>query len=399
MTHLHKWQSRTVLVVDDAASNRMVAVEMLNDLGIRQVLEAENGIAALALLQTSHVDLVLTDLNMPDMDGIELLSNLANRHDNQVQFVAVMSGVGQAVLDTVQNIADASHLELLGVFPKPLNLAYMRELLDRYDPNNRETRSLHANLVFTTEEVERAMERGELVAYYQPKVFFSNRKLWGMEALVRWVHPLHGVLPPVLFVEHLESGELALRFFRHQLQQVCAFLKSLPQQESVMHCSINLPVPLLTTDALVDDMVRVVQSHGLPNEAIVLELTETSLMQHLAASLSALARLRMKGFGVAMDDYGTGYSSMKQLARCPFSELKIDREFVHDASNSEKKNAILTAAIAMCQRMGMLSVAEGVETQADWDQLSALGCEVAQGYLISRPISEDAMREWIQQNG
>ena len=106
----------------------------------------------------------------------------------------------------------------------------------------------------------------------------------------------------------------------------------------------------------------------------------------------------MKGFGVAMDDFGTGYSSMKQLARCPFSELKIDREFVQDANISEKKHAILTSAISMCQRMGILSVAEGVETLADWDQLSVLGCEVAQGYLISRPIPEEAMREWMRTN-
>jgi EAL domain-containing protein (putative c-di-GMP-specific phosphodiesterase class I) len=142
----------------------------------------------------------------------------------------------------------------------------------------------------------------------------------------------------------------------------------------------------------------VLKSHGLPNKAIVVELTETSLMLRLAESLSALAHLRMKGFGVAMDDYGTGYSSMKQLARCPFSELKIDREFVHDANIGDKKHTILTGAIAMCELMGMLSVAEGVETQADWEQLSALGCEVAQGYLISRPIPEQAMREWLPAN-
>jgi EAL domain-containing protein (putative c-di-GMP-specific phosphodiesterase class I)/ActR/RegA family two-component response regulator len=398
MTHLNKWRSRTVLVVDDATSNRMVAVEMLRELGITSVLEAENGIVALELIESSHVDLVLTDLNMPGMDGIELLSSLAKRRDNKVLYVAVMSGVGQAVLDTVQNIADESHLELLGVFPKPLNIAYMQELLSQYDPDNRESISARSALAFSTEEVARALAQGQLVAYYQPKVFFSNRKIWGMEALVRWIHPVHGVLPPVLFVEHLESGDLALDFFRYLLRQVCAFLKSLPVQQDLVHCSINLPVPLLTTEGLVDDMVRVLKSYGLPNETIVLELTETSLMQHLAASLSALARLRMKGFGVAMDDYGTGYSSMKQLARCPFSELKIDREFVHDASISEKKHAILTSAISMCQRMGMLSVAEGVETLADWDQLSALGCEVAQGYLISRPMPEEAMREWMRTN-
>jgi EAL domain-containing protein (putative c-di-GMP-specific phosphodiesterase class I)/ActR/RegA family two-component response regulator len=398
MTHLQKWHSRTVLVVDDSTSNRMVAIEMLRELGITQVLQAENGHVALELIESRHVDLVLTDLNMPDMDGIELLSKLAKRRDSKILYVAVMSSVGQAVLDTVQNIADASHLELLGVFPKPLKIMQVRELLTNYDPENRGLISARSDLVFTSEDVARALLQGELVAYYQPKVFFPNRKVWGMEALVRWIHPVHGILPPVLFVEHLESEKLGLDFFMYMLQMVCKLLKSLPERPDLLHCSINLPVPLLTTEGLVDDMVRVLKSHGLSNETIVVELTETSLMMRLAESLSALARLRMKGFGVAMDDYGTGYSSMKQLARCPFSELKIDREFVHDANFSEKKHAILTGAIAMCQRMGMLSVAEGVETQADWDQLNVLGCEVAQGYLISRPLPEQAFREWLLVN-
>jgi len=96
-----------------------------------------------------------------------------------------------------------------------------------------------------------------------------------------------------------------------------------------------------------------------------------------------------------MDDYGTGYSSMKQLSCCPFSEIKIDREFVHDAVNSNKKLAILTAAIEMCRRLNLVSVAEGVETEADWQQLEAIGCDLAQGYFISRPLSAEKFIEWL----
>lgn len=385
------------MVVDDSASNRAVAEEILKDIGISEIQHAEDGLVALEILRSSHFDLVLTDLNMPGMDGIELLSNLAKGKDRKPFFVAVMSSVGQSVLDTVQNIADASNLELLGVFPKPINPKLLREAMGHYDPDIHQKGAWRSVFQFTSSDVEKALDAGQLVPFYQPKVLFSNRQPWGMEALVRWVHPEHGVIPPSAFVDHLESGPLALRFYLHFLDETCKFLKSLPQQTRNLHCSINLPVPLLTHEGIVTEMVKIVERHHLQNDAIVVELTETSLMLHLAESLSALARLRMKGFGIAMDDYGTGYSSMKQLARCPFNELKIDREFVHDATHSEKKQAILVSAISLCQRLNLLSVAEGVETQADWDQLAEMGCEVAQGYLISRPISADDMREWLLQ--
>nr|WP_307910304.1 EAL domain-containing protein [Chromobacterium amazonense]MDQ4539807.1 EAL domain-containing protein [Chromobacterium amazonense] len=148
-----------------------------------------------------------------------------------------------------------------------------------------------------------------------------------------------------------------------------------------------------------DEMTTIVQSKGLPSESIVLEVTETSLMSNLAPSLGTLARLRLNGFGLAMDDHGTGYSSMKQLSRSPFTELKIDREFVHDASSSPKKLAILTSAIAMCQKLQLSSVAEGVETESDRQQLAALGCDVAQGYHYSRPLSEEMFMLWMQERG
>ena len=395
MSHIAKWATRTVLVVDDSASYRAVAFDMLKSLGVINVMEAENGIAALKIIQSNQIDLVLTDLNMPGMDGIELLNKISSEKFNRICFIAVMSSVVHSVLETVQSIADASSLELLGVFPKPMKLDYLRDVLERFDPDTHLDKVLRTDLQFKQEDVGLALSKGELQPYYQPKVRFSDGKLYGMEALARWIHPDYGVLSPAVFVEHLETGTLAKIFFLNFLEQCCDFLKSLPEQFSALSCSVNLPVPLLSDESIVDEMVNIVASKGLSTEHIVLELTETSLITHLADSLSSLARLRMKGFTIAMDDYGTGYSSMKQLARCPFTELKIDREFVHAATNSPKKLAILRAAIDLCQRLNLLSVAEGVETQADWDLLASLGCEVAQGYFISRPIAADAMRTWL----
>jgi len=395
MNKLEKWRGRIALVVDDSASHRFVAMELLRELGFGEVYEAAEGSEALKVLQALEtVDLILTDLRMPGMDGIELLGCLAKAPKQYL--ISVMSSVPRDVLDTVQGIADASNLDLLSVMPKPLTLTGLHLLLENSDPDQH-ARTVSRNLMeFEEADVSAALAASELRFYFQPKVSMSDKKLVGFEALVRWLHPAHGILPPVVFIHHIEQGNLALRFFYHLLRSTCDMVIMLHAVAPGIHCSINLPVPLLDSPRLVDEIHSIVQAKGVAPEFIVLELTETTLMSNLAASLGTLARLRLKGFGVSMDDYGTGYSSMKQLSRCPFTELKIDREFVHDAADSPKKLAILTAAVSMSQRLSLNTVAEGVETASDWDQLSALGCHYAQGYFISRPIAEDKVLDWIE---
>ncbi|MBV8660008.1 MAG: EAL domain-containing protein [Burkholderiales bacterium] len=396
MAHIEKWRGKSVLIVDDSKSIRIMAAQIFESIGFAQIHEAEDGVTALNVLhRLGQVDLLITDLNMPEMDGIELLSVLTQMTPNRVGFIAVMSGVERDVLDSVQGIADASNLELLAVIPKPLHFDHFRAMLDQCDPSvHHDTRS-GADLGLLREEVRAALLAGQLVPYFQPKVAIANRRLEGMEALVRWNHPVHGVLAPYHFVAHLEHDDLASDFFFYFVHQVCRVLRSLPDKQPDFYCSVNLPVPLLTRDDFVEQLQRIPIQYNLPNSAIALEVTETSLMSNLANSLGTLARLRMKGFDIAMDDYGTGYSSMKQLSRCPFTELKIDREFVHDAVNSPKKLAILTAAVSLCRKLNLTSVAEGVESEADWQQLAALGCDVVQGYFISRPIPEAALAGWI----
>ncbi len=222
----------------------------------------------------------------------------------------------------------------------------------------------------------------------------ADASLYGFEALVRWIHPEHGVIPH-LFRSSPGRGQLALDFFYQFLHATCEALTTLGALSEHPTCSINMPVSLLLTDKLVENMIAIVQAHQLPCSAIIIEVTETTFMSNLAMSLGTLARLRLRGFGIAMDDYGTGYSSMKQLSRCPFTEIKIDKEFVHDAHSSPKKLAILTSAIVMSQKLNLKTVAEGVETEEDWKQLALLGCELAQSYYISRPLPVDQIEKWF----
>ena len=399
MPHIDKWKGRTALIVDDSRSQRSSMVEFLKDIDFMAIHEAEDGCVALRRLdELENVDFILTDLNMPVMDGIEFLSHLAKL--NRKFFVAVMSSVSADVLETVQMIADASLLEILAVLPKPLRQTDILKILGTHDPSDRNQGAkvsavATTQMEFTEAHVEAALLSKQLIPYFQPKVALADKKLKGFEALVRWRHPILGVIPPARFVHHLEQGDIALRFFFYFLDEICTIVNRLNLAEPGIHYSINMPAALLENVQLVDKLESILRSHALPNHLIVIEVTESSVMSNLAASLSTLARLRMKGFGIAMDDYGTGYSSIKQLSRCPFTELKIDKEFVTDVSNSTKKLAILNAAVALSHRLNLVCVAEGVETDTDWQQLASMGCDLAQGYYISRPFPADKLSAWV----
>lgn len=387
------------MVVDDSRTQQYEVTCLLQELGFGKIHVAQDGQDALDKLQQLErleecIDLLLTDLNMPGMDGVELISNL-EKNTHYRMFVAVMSGVERDVLDVIHAIADAGTLEVIGVLSKPLKSSDLHNMLQHCDPLIHRENKKWMQLAFTAEDVQQALDNQQLVPFLQPKVIMTDSSLYGFEALVRWLHPEHGVIPPICFVHHLEEGQLALDFFYHFLHATCDALNKLISMPAPISCSINLPVSLLLTDKLVENMIAIVQEHQLPCNAIIIEVTETTFMSNLSMSLGTLARLRLRGFGIVMDDYGTGYSSMKQLSRCPFTEIKIDKEFVHDAHSSPKKLAILTSAIVMSQKLGLKTVAEGVESEEDWRQLALLGCELAQGYYISRPLPVEQIEKWF----
>lgn len=162
--------------------------------------------------------------------------------------------------------------------------------------------------------------------------------------------------------------------------------------------SINLSAENLADPAFIDRLVGLTNAYGVAPESLVWEVTETIVMSNLSQCLANLARLRLNGFGLAMDDYGICYSSMQQLSRCPFTELKIDRSFVNGASERPNRRAILESLIEMGQCLGFTTVAEGVETLLDWMLLQELGCDIAQGYLIAKPMTPAELPNWIEAN-
>ncbi len=247
---------------------------------------------------------------------------------------------------------------------------------------------------FTLQEMEAGLERGEFEPFFQPAIDMASGRVTRAEALARWRHPQEGLVGPGVFIPVLETNARldALTFL--MLGKAAAACFAWREAGLPLSVSVNLSLASLSDTSLADRITGAVRACGLDPRHMVLEITETAAMTEVAPALENLARLRMRGFGLAIDDYGTGYSSLRQLTRVAFTELKIDRSFVTGCAESPLSRAIVESSVQMARRLEIECVAEGVESGADWNALREMGCDAAQGYYIARPLHAAAFAEF-----
>ncbi|MFO1219278.1 MAG: EAL domain-containing protein [Burkholderiaceae bacterium] len=248
---------------------------------------------------------------------------------------------------------------------------------------------------FTLEaDLRQAVERGELMLYFQPKVRVAGGEMTGLEALLRWRHPTRGLLAPGEFIELAEESGLIVPIGRWVMQAACRQIRSWRDAgHEVPPCAINLSLRQFAQESLESDLQQALARNGLAPQALEIEITESTLMTDTKRAQRVMARLHEMGLRIAIDDFGTGYSSLAHLKRFPAQTLKIDRSFIGDLPGDRDDVAITEAVVAMAHRLGLSVVAEGVETEAQLDYLRTLGCDEAQGYLISRPVTAEVMAE------
>jgi len=244
-----------------------------------------------------------------------------------------------------------------------------------------------------------AIERNEFTLMYQPKVSLADGKLVGFEALLRWHSQEHGMMSPANFIPLAEETGLILAIGRWALQAACTQLRQWQQRfpaHDDLILAVNVSMRQLFQDAFLDIAREIVDRSGIYPNALELEITETTAMSNPQRTMEILAELKRLGLRIALDDFGTGYSSLSHLQRLPIDVIKIDRAFVHDVSNKRESGEIVRLVVAMSRALGITSVAEGVETREDMVTLKALGADIAQGYLFSRPLgvaeAEDLLR-------
>lgn len=388
---------RSVLVVDDSAVQRAHAAQLCRDLGIELIYEACNGLEALELLALLVLppSLLVVDLEMPGMDGIEFIEQL---HRRRVGFpVLIVSSREQILLDSVCTLGLELGLPMVATLRKPLTLERLHETLDTALPVHT-LKAQRPQSQVSAQDLDQALRQGLLQVHYQPKVDIRSGLLRGVEALARWTHPELGPIAPDQFIPLAEREGLIAPLTIAVTEQALAQAADWHSHGLSLSLAINLSPKLLECPDLVEQITDRVASHGLEHHQVVMEITESSLSTRLGVALTRLTRLRLRGFGLSIDDYGTGFSSMQQLARIPFTELKIDRSFVCGAQQRPHLQVILRSALEMCRQLGMVSVAEGIETLEDWRLLQALGCDVGQGWLIGRPMPGEAMYAWVRQH-
>lgn len=249
---------------------------------------------------------------------------------------------------------------------------------------------------FTAEEIAAGIENDEFEPFFQPKVDIATGKVVGAEALARWQHPQQGIVPPYAFIDALEASgriDMLMRCMLRKSAAACRTLQTLGHESTV---SVNVSLKSLHDVTVADQIMEIVWSQRVEPRQMILEITESAATTELGKALDNLTRLRMRGFGLAIDDYGTGYSSLAQLTRVPFTELKIDQSFVTHAGKRESAKVILASSLEMARKLKIQAVAEGVETRENWDLLCELKCDVAQGYYIARPMAMKNYVKWVE---
>jgi EAL domain-containing protein (putative c-di-GMP-specific phosphodiesterase class I)/CheY-like chemotaxis protein len=382
-----------VLLVDDEPFIRGMTARLLTELGCRAFIEAGNGREALAKLDenAAHIDLVLCDIAMPDMDGVEIVRHLAGRKGCPP--LAFLSGADSGALRAAEALARAYRLEVLGGVAKPATKAALQAVLEQM-PTDAPPKAQAANITIEANDLQRGIEADELCLHYQPKVTVHGSRLDSVEALVRWNHPTHGLVGPHAFVALAEDAALIGAMTEKLVALAFRQLASWKKQDFTTHMGVNLSPSMLSDVSLPDRFAKMAADLALDPQSIVFEITETGVAKEEAIYLEIVTRLHLKGFALSIDDFGTGSSSLQKLEALPFSELKVDRQFVHRASKSPAKRAILEASLGLAKSLGMKTVAEGAEHKEDWDLLKDLNCDVIQGFIVSKPMPHAGVPQW-----
>ncbi|TGK55561.1 EAL domain-containing protein [Leptospira kanakyensis] len=388
------------LVIEDDDFQREIIVDILGRLGAMKVTEARTGTEALNYLndeKPNSIDIILCDLNMPEMDGMEFLRHIGNSHSSIATII--MSALDGALIDSVRKMASAYGTYLLGAIEKPITPANLETLFSLFKSRDvKQRKELNQGSLFTLGEILEGLTNGDFVPFFQPKIQLSSGRLIGAEALARWVHPERGVIAPYAFIDLLEkSGNIDILTFI-MLEESAKACKLIHAQGHKISISVNLSLTSLADTKLADKITRVVSESGLDPKYIILEITETAAMTEMAPALENLARLRMKGFGLSIDDYGTGYSSMQQIARIAFTELKIDQSFVREMTTSNVSKVLINSSIEMATRLQIKCTAEGIETKNDLEQLKGMNCDLGQGYYIAKPMSFENFLKFCNQS-
>lgn len=388
-----------MLVVDDDPFVLKWFVRQLNNAGYSEVTPCVSAREAMSALEAAagSIGVVFCDLQMPEIDGVEFVRYLVQT--DYKGGLVLISGEDQRILQTAEKLARGRNLNVLGALHKPATADQLQKIIGGRLSVALKARSNAAagaaGNSYGADELRQAIADGQLVNYYQPKVELATGKIAGMETLVRWQHPQHGLVLPDEFIALAEEHGLIDDLAHAVLQSALRQARLWRTAGLDTRLAVNVSMYNLNSIDFPDYVAGLASEAGIALSSLMLEVTESKLMQDPIASLDILTRLRLKGVGLSIDDFGTGHSSLAHLRDVPFNELKIDRGFVHGAWRDSSIKAIFDASMSLGRQLGIMTVAEGVEDRADWNFLRKAKCDLAQGDFIGKAMPGKDIPEWL----
>jgi EAL domain-containing protein (putative c-di-GMP-specific phosphodiesterase class I) len=343
---------------------------------------------ALAIFEDACPTLIFVDLMLPDVDGVEIVRDIGS--GNCDAKIVMMSGVNHKILASAIRVAVNQGLDVLGYLTKPFSVREVRNLLDA---------GRRKNIMPSADELAAAIEAEQLSLFYQPKVQLDPQQtmsVTGAEALLRWNHPDYGLITPDRIIPVAEANDLMGPLTDFVIKTAIEQLRVWENEGVDVIVSVNMPPNLLTDRNLPDRLAGMMADAQLDPGLLCLEMTENVPISDYIDAAEILTRFRLKGFGLSLDDFGTGHSSLIQLHQMPFSELKIDRTFITEIESNPDAQIIVRAIVDLARNLGLTVCAEGVETAGSLRYLRSIGCHQVQGYYFGRPMPSEAFAELVR---
>ncbi len=361
-----------LLIIDDEIdiANLVAKVARTCNYDVKSTSDGAEFKALHAEWRPTHVSL---DLHMPGTDGIEIIRYLAS--ERSAAQILVMSGFDAKVVESARRLGTERGLTMAGSLLKPLRVADLQKVLTSLKIDEQE---------IDEQSILHAIENRELFLVYQPKVKVSEMSVSQFEALVRWRHPTRGDIYPIEFVPIAERAGLINQLTREVARIAMQQLSAWRSNGLAVNVAVNISGKDLSDVSFADDLNRLCTEHKVQSKWITLELTETVAAANAADAIDILTRLRLMGFNLSIDDFGTGYSSLTQLHRLPFSELKIDKEFVQDCATSDENRVIVKTIVDLAHNLSLSVVAEGAEDKGHGRSPDAAALRLCAGLLLQQ---------------
>lgn len=381
-----------ILLLDDDPLQVKLLARTLNELGYADLVPCDSAAAALHALGAPHrsIGLILLDLNMPGVDGVAFLKLLNERHVDAA--VVLVSGEDERLIESAARFGTSQNIKILGAITKPVLPSELKTVLEHWQ---KPTAAPAPPKQYPADQIARAILENELVPYFQPIVNLVTGSLAGAETLVRWQHPVDGLVMPAQFISVAEERGLIRDITGLMIRAAVTQGRAWRDEGLEVFVAVNVSMGDLTRADFADFVLDALERSGLPPSDLVLEVSEQRVAQDPDTALAAISRLRMRRITMAIDNFGIGSSSLAQLRDLPFNAVKVNGSFVHGAGGSAVLGAIVNSSIDLARQLGMRTVAEGVEDSTDWVWLRSSGCELAQGWFIGAPMAAAELAAWL----